>query len=171
MVVRCQLCQATIVAGVDAARPLAYAQPVPSKRATPETPQTPAKRKAPPEQLRGFPGRLREAMDEANLNGKQLAELSGITAGQISRWLHGKRVAGIQAGVGIRVAMALNVRVGWLLAGEEPKRPSPRSIPVYAESPEAILALGEAVATFLKERNMVPEFRTHKPGAADEDLE
>lgn len=74
-----------------------------------------------PDSLLEFPERLREAMTDDDLNATQLAELAGVSTQLVTRALKGERRDGMQAASAIKVANALGVRVGWLLAGENPK--------------------------------------------------
>lgn len=85
--------------------------------------RVPRKRLPPPPALHGFPGRLREAMADLRMTPTALAELSKVSQSQIARWSAEvpERWAGVEGATLIRLASALRVRVGWLLAGELPK--------------------------------------------------
>lgn len=78
----------------------------------------PRKKDTPTQELLEFPARLTMAMSLAKVGVREAARRCGITAGQISRYKRGESVAGIQADLIIRMAQALNVSVGWLIAGE-----------------------------------------------------
>jgi len=74
---------------------------------------------------RGFPGRLRYAIDqrqaeEPGLTQNKIAELGEVDSGNLSKMLSGEKAAGVTANTVIMLARALRVRPAWLLLGEEP---------------------------------------------------
>jgi len=88
---------------------------------TPKPPEPQKRSKAAlPEEMVTFASRLAVAMKHENLNATQLAKLSGVSVPVITRALRGERRDGMYAVSVIRIAKALGVRVGWLLAAEEP---------------------------------------------------
>lgn len=72
--------------------------------------------------MSGLPQRLREEMEEADLNQSELARLSGVERTRIIRILQDERVDGITAAVVVRLALALKVSVDWLLTGRPPRQ-------------------------------------------------
>jgi transcriptional regulator with XRE-family HTH domain len=96
---------------------------VPRKKPTP----------APPELLR-LPTRLKYARERAGLSGAALAKKAGIDPAQVSRYENPEsgRAAGIEAATLIRLAQALGVPVGWLVADEG----TLPSVPIFRERPE-----------------------------------
>lgn len=77
------------------------------------------------ESLLGLPGRVRQIMNATGLRQADIVERSSWDSGNLSRLLGSddpaeNRVLGIQASSVIELARALNVRVGYLLTGEEP---------------------------------------------------
>ena len=79
-----------------------------------------------PDAMRDIPKRVAERMAEMGINGKELATKTGHAPSRISDLLAGKKLDGLSAAVAIRVALALRVRIGWLLVGDEPKLATPR---------------------------------------------
>lgn len=75
--------------------------------------------------LDGIQRRIRQGMLAANMRTQlQLAQAAGLQQGQLSRMLNGKRMGAVTAETLVRIATALNVYVGWLIAGEgEPRVP------------------------------------------------
>lgn len=74
---------------------------------------------------RGFPGRLRYAIDqriaeEPSLTQNKIGEKAGVDGGNLSKILSGVKAAGVTANTVIMLARALRVRPAWLLLGEEP---------------------------------------------------
>lgn len=73
---------------------------------------------------RGFPGRLRFAIDQRQaeneeLTQNQIAAAAGVDSGNLSKYLAGTKTD-VTASTVILLARALRVRPAWLLTGEEP---------------------------------------------------
>ncbi len=85
----------------------------------------------PPRELVDLPDRLQYARKRAGFTQKELAERSQVSEGQISRLVNAARTEGIEAVTIIRLARALGVPVGWLLADEGDVGP----VPVFTEPP------------------------------------
>lgn len=66
----------------------------------------------------GLGARLRSCRERKGWNQQELATASGVDGGRISRIEGGKRIAGLTAAHVVRLARALEVSVGYLLAGE-----------------------------------------------------
>jgi transcriptional regulator with XRE-family HTH domain len=98
-------------------------QPVPKKKDAPI-----------PTELQRLPARLKYARERAGLSGAALAKKSGIDPAQISRYENPEsgRAKGIEAATLIRLAHALGVPVGWLVADEGSLPP----VPIFREHPE-----------------------------------
>jgi transcriptional regulator with XRE-family HTH domain len=79
----------------------------------------PPKPREPHPDLEGFPYRLAEAL--RGREQKWLAERSQVDKAGISRMLRGEALVGIPGDTIIRLARALGVSTGWLLAGDGPK--------------------------------------------------
>lgn len=77
-------------------------------------------RREPHADLRGLPTRLADAM--VGLEGKDVAETSGVDASVISRILNGRSLTGVYADTVLKLARALDVSPGWLLCGDGLKR-------------------------------------------------
>lgn len=90
-----------------------------------------AKTAPPPKALIELPERLTYARKRAGFTKKELAERSNVNASQLSRLEAGERVEGIEAFTVMRLAQALGVPVGWLLADEGGAGP----VPVFDEPP------------------------------------
>ncbi len=90
-----------------------------------------AKTAPPPKVLTDLPERLVYARKRAGFTQKELATRSKINASQLSRLEAGERVEGIEASTAIRLAQALGVPVGWLIADEGDAGP----VPVFEEPP------------------------------------
>lgn len=73
---------------------------------------------------KAFSARLRQAMDEANMEITQqsVADLFGVTKGMGSYLKNGGRMPSMDKAV--KASMKLNVCVEWLLTGRGPMRPS-----------------------------------------------
>jgi len=74
---------------------------------------------------RGFPGRLRYAVNERiaerpGLSQNEIAASAGVDSGNFSKYMSGDKVVGVTANTVIMLARALGVRPAWLLLGEEP---------------------------------------------------
>ena len=74
---------------------------------------------------RGFPGRLRYAIDQriaedSTLTQNRIAEKAGVDSGNLSKIVNGEKAAGVTANTVLMLARALRVRPAWLLTGEEP---------------------------------------------------
>jgi transcriptional regulator with XRE-family HTH domain len=74
---------------------------------------------------RGFPGRLRYAVNERiaerpGLSQNEIAASAGVDSGNFSKYMSGEKVVGVTANTVIMLARALRVRPAWLLLGEEP---------------------------------------------------
>jgi transcriptional regulator with XRE-family HTH domain len=96
----------------------------------------PKKKDSPtPSELTRLPARLKYARERAGLSGAALAKKSGIDPAQISRYENpdSGRAKGIEAATLIRLAHALGVPVGWLVADEGSLPP----VPVFRERPES----------------------------------
>ena len=86
------------------------------------------KRKPPielPTEMRGLQGRLRYAMDtrlgeNPGLTQNEIARRAEVDGGNLSAYLDGQRLEGIQARTVIKLARALHINVNWLLTGIEP---------------------------------------------------
>lgn len=155
MVVTRQYCQATNARGGDLAPGTAYAKRVTTKREIAKPPaKKPAKRRPLPASMKGFPSRLSEAIEEDGRPDREIAEAADVDAGGLSRWKRGQRFQGIDAASVVRVAKALGVRVGWLLAGEEPKRSRSSSIPAVIERPASVDDVGESLMRYLKQHGV-----------------
>ncbi len=61
--------------------------------------------------------RIQEAMISANMNGKTLSELTGLTTAAISQYRNGK-INTLKAVTANKIADALNVNSDWLITGE-----------------------------------------------------
>jgi hypothetical protein len=110
--------------------------------------------------LRGLPGRLHDcAKDQGYLtHGQQkvLAQKAGIDPGHLSRLLNVNNptakskktrendLSGIRAETVIRLADALDVNPGWLLANQLPKRAARRATPLGLINVEGMPPIGEA---------------------------
>lgn len=73
----------------------------------------------------GFAGRLRYALGERQrltpeLTQNDVAKEAGIDSGQLTKILGGKRALGATANTVLLLAEALDVRVVWLMTGQEP---------------------------------------------------
>lgn len=88
----------------------------------------------PPRELLTLGSRLRYARDHRDMKQNELARLSKVDAAQLSRLESGQSGAGVEAATIIRIARALNVSVGWLLADEG--QPTPPEPPVFREHPK-----------------------------------
>lgn len=112
--------------------------------------------------MRGFAHRLRVERERARLNQTQLAKRSGVATSQISRFEGEDRIDNMAAATVVRLAVALGVRVGWLLCGELPRYalPEPQPIVVIEEgAPTAgVDAIHAEVGTARKGRKK-PEAR------------
>ena len=73
-----------------------------------------------PSELRGFPTRLRGLLKELALTQQDLEKLSGVSQSAISRLMSGRDNGGYVLHA-LLIANAANVRLGWLLLGEEPR--------------------------------------------------
>ena len=74
----------------------------------------------------GIQRRIQLAMKAAKMSTQlELAQLAGIHQGQLSRLLRGQRMGAVTAETLVRIATALNVYVGWLIAGEGESRTPP----------------------------------------------
>jgi hypothetical protein len=78
-----------------------------------------------PPEIRGIHGRLRYALDtriaeDPALSQNKIATRAGIDGGNLSAYVRGQRLEGIQAVTLIKVARALRVNIAWLLEGIEP---------------------------------------------------
>ena len=78
-----------------------------------------------PSELKGLQGRLRYAIEtriaeEPSLSQNKLAAAAGVDPGNLSGYLNGSRLKGIQAITVVQLAKALRVNVNWLLTGAEP---------------------------------------------------
>lgn len=102
-------------------------------------------------------------MAEEELNATQLAEKAEVSKQFVTRALRGERRDGMQAGMVVKVAQALRVRVGWLLAGEPPMR----SVPVVADNREAAEIVRATLATLGYETGSV-ELAGDESGRASE---
>lgn len=105
-------------------------------------------RKAPPEEMSGLGGRLEEAMAERGMKRVDLARASDMTPDRITRALSKESIDGVQAATVVRWAKALDVRAGWLLAGEEPKR----KVMLLAEDDPAVARATELILRELEQR-------------------
>jgi len=76
-------------------------------------------------ELATFPGRLTYARERVQLTQAALAKLAGIDGPRVSRLEDGERAQGIEAATIIRLARALHVPVGWLIADEGLPGPAP----------------------------------------------
>lgn len=85
----------------------------------------------PPEELLSLPERIRYARKRAGFSQKELAARSSVSESQLSRYESSERVEGVEAATLIRLARALGVPVGWLVADEGDAGP----IPVFTEPP------------------------------------
>lgn len=169
MVVRRQDCQAPRSGPVDARAAHEYSARVPNSRKVEKPKQKKQARKPTPDAMRGFPERLTEAVRDSGQTDAAIAEASGVDAGGISRWKRGQRYAGIDAATVVRLAAALDVRVGWLLAGETPKTAG--ALPaVLIEDPAQLSQVGDALIRYL-EKHGVAKFALHKGAAPDDDTE
>ena len=71
-----------------------------------------------PEPMAGLGVRLRATRERKGWNQQELANASGVDSPRISRIEGGKRMGGLTAAHVVRLARALEVSVGYLLAGE-----------------------------------------------------
>lgn len=85
----------------------------------------------PPEELVTLPERLKYARKRVGFSQKELAERSKVSESQLSRYESSERVEGVEAATVIRLAKALGVPVGWLVADEG----DPGPVPVFDEPP------------------------------------
>lgn len=82
-----------------------------------------------PPKLRSLPLRVKYARARAGMTARALAKRSEMTPSQISRIETGDRVRGIEAATVLRLAEALGVPAGWLLADEGTLPP----VPVFSD--------------------------------------
>lgn len=68
--------------------------------------------------MTGLPGRLVMAREGRGLTAKQLSEISTVEPGIISKLQRDMSLEGVSAAHIVRLAVALRVPVGWLLAKE-----------------------------------------------------
>jgi transcriptional regulator with XRE-family HTH domain len=95
----------------------------------------PRKKQTPtPPELLTLPSRLRYARERAGLTGVGLAQAADVDPAQVSRYENAERLSGVEAATLIRLARALGVPVGWLVADEGGLPPAP-GVPVFRESP------------------------------------
>lgn len=76
--------------------------------------------KTPHPDIEGLRFRLEEALGKNEQ--KWLAEHSGVEASTITRIIKGQALVGVPGDTIVRLARALGVSPGWLLAGDGPKR-------------------------------------------------
>jgi len=67
--------------------------------------------------------RIREARKDAELSQLALAERVGVSRAAVSQWENGD-TKGLRPENLLNTARVLNVRVEWLVFGEEPRRPT-----------------------------------------------
>lgn len=86
-----------------------------------------------PAEARELPLRLALAIKAARLTQGELGKRTGIAQSAISRLLSERPSGGLVAHV-VTLAIALDVRVGWLLVGEEPMRPPGSRAPIVIDA-------------------------------------
>jgi hypothetical protein len=91
---------------------------------------------------RGFPGRLRYAIDQRQaedpgLTQNKVAEEAEVDSGNLSKMLSGEKAVGVTANTVIMLARALRVRPSWLLLGEEPSGLGTTPIPQSETRPSS----------------------------------
>jgi transcriptional regulator with XRE-family HTH domain len=81
-------------------------------------------RRLPTMEIGGLPTRLKQAVKRSGLGQNEFARAIGYDPGEFSKLLRAQpedqRLAGINANVLIKAAHYGRVRVGWLIAGENP---------------------------------------------------
>jgi transcriptional regulator with XRE-family HTH domain len=90
--------------------------------------------------LRTFKGRLQTALKEMGIDARELSRRSGVSESAISR-----SATGMNLWIAIAIARALGLRVGWLVANEEPQWVAghgPRRAP--APSPNGVAEIRDA---------------------------
>lgn len=85
-----------------------------------------------PQELTTLPDRLKYARKRVGFSQKELAERSQVSESQLSRYESAERIEGVEAATVIRLARALGVPVGWLVADEG----EPGPVPVFVEPPK-----------------------------------
>jgi transcriptional regulator with XRE-family HTH domain len=93
--------------------------------------------------LEGLPERLRQAREDLGLGCNELDRKASVGGGMVSRIENGKKLSGVAGNVLLRLADALGVRSGWLLAGEKPIRDDGKWLVIQA-SPEILQMLRQA---------------------------
>jgi transcriptional regulator with XRE-family HTH domain len=84
-----------------------------------------------PAEVTTLPDRLKYARKRVGFAQKELAERSQGSESQLSGYESAERVEGVEAATVIRLARALGVPVGWLVADEG----EPGPVPVFTEPP------------------------------------
>jgi transcriptional regulator with XRE-family HTH domain len=76
-------------------------------------------------EMKGLPTRLQYALDHCRKTAQKIGEESGVDPSQLSENRLRERLRGISANQLVHLARALGVRVGWLIADEQPIFPDP----------------------------------------------
>lgn len=75
-------------------------------------------RKPPPDEMKGFPMRLRKAIKASPLTRPEIAEESGVDNPTLGRWMKGEGWQGAEGHRFVKLALVLDVSLDWLLAGK-----------------------------------------------------
>jgi transcriptional regulator with XRE-family HTH domain len=97
--------------------------------------------------LEGLPERLRQAREDLGLGCNELDRKASVGGGMVSRIETGKKLTGVAGNVLLRLADALGVRAGWLLAGERPIHDSDDCMVIQA-SPKILDMLRQEAREF-----------------------
>lgn len=123
-----------------------------------------------PDAILDLPKRLAEAMERDDINATQLSERADVSKQVITRLLNGERRDGVRGASIIKLANALGVRVGWLLAGEKPENAGTFETPEAARIVAATLRhLGYPLPGSEVPENVVPATPKHSEQAPSGD--
>lgn len=79
-----------------------------------------------------FQYRLQKSLSASGLTASELSDRTGISEANLSNYINGKYIA--KQDKCFLIAKALNVDPGWLMTGDEPKKPAPSATVSTAEA-------------------------------------
>ena len=72
--------------------------------------------------IKPLPERIKQVMDDMEINQVEMAKLAGVTKGRVNQWLNGTYGSGMSAEAASRVADKPKFDAGWLASGDGPER-------------------------------------------------
>lgn len=72
--------------------------------------------------IKPLPERIKQVMDDMEINQVEMAKLAGVTKGRVNQWLNGTYGSGMSAEAAFRLADKTKFNARWLATGDGPER-------------------------------------------------